>query len=69
MFTSVDLDEDLFMKAWGLSGIKTKRAFFEEALRVYVRLHEQAAVQSLRGKLVWDGDLFKVRETRGAGSR
>lgn len=69
MFTSVDLDEDLFMKAWGLSGIKTKRAFFEEALKVYVRLHEQAEVRSLRGKLVWDGDLSKVRETRGAGSR
>ena len=69
MFTSVELDEDLFMRAWGLSGIKTKKAFFEEALKVYVRLHEQARVQSLRGKLVWDGDLSKVRETRGAGSR
>ena len=69
MFTSVDLDEDLFMKAWGLSRIKTKKAFFEEALRVYARLHEQAEVRSLRGKLVWDGDLAKVRETRGAGSR
>ena len=69
MFTSVDIDEDLFMKAWGLSGLKTKKAFFEEAFRVYIRLHEQAGVQSLRGKLVWDGDLSKVRETRGAGSR
>jgi hypothetical protein len=25
MFTSMDIDEDLFMKAWGLSGLKTKR--------------------------------------------
>ena len=69
MFTSLDVDEDLFMKAWGLSGLKTKKAVFEEVLRVYVRLHEQAGVQSLRGKLVWDGDLAKVRETRGAGTR
>lgn len=69
MFTSLDVDEDLFMKAWGLSGLKTKKAVFEEVLRVYVRLHEQAGVQSLRGKLVWDGDLSKVRETRGAGTR
>ena len=69
MFTSVDIDEDLFMKAWGLSGLKTKKALFEEVLRIYTRLHEQAGVQSLRGKLVWDGDLSKVRETRGAGSR
>lgn len=69
MFTSVELDEDLFTKAWGLSRIKTKKALLAEVLKVYVRLHEQAGVQSLRGKLVWDGDLAKVRETRGAGSR
>lgn len=69
MFTSLDIDEDLFQKAWGLSGLKTKKALFEEVLRVYARLHEQAGVVSLRGKLVWDGDLSKVRETRGAGSR
>jgi Arc/MetJ family transcription regulator len=54
MFTSVELDEELFNKAFALSGIKTKRAFFDEVLRVYVRLHEQAEVRSLRGKLVWN---------------
>ena len=54
MFTSVELDEELFHKAWALSGTRTKKAFFEEALRVYVRLHEQAEVRSLRGKLVWN---------------
>ena len=69
MVTSVELEEELFLKAWGLSRIKTKKAFFAELLRVYMRLYEQAGVQSLRGKLVWDGDLAKVRETRGAGSR
>ena len=69
MFTSVKLDEELFMKAWKLSPTTTKKAFFEEVLQLYVRLHEQAGVKSLRGKLGWDGDLSKVRETRGAGSR
>jgi Arc/MetJ family transcription regulator len=58
----LDIDEELFMKAWRLSSLKTKKAFFEEMLRMYARLHEQAGVQSLRGKLVWDGDLSKVRE-------
>ena len=42
MFTSVNIDEDLFMKAWNLSGLKTKKGLFEEVLRVYVRLSEQA---------------------------
>ncbi len=69
MFTSVNIDEDLFMKAWALSGLKTKKGLFEEVLRVYVRLSEQAQVQTLRGKLVWNGDLSEVREERGAGSR
>ncbi|HEX4961467.1 MAG TPA: type II toxin-antitoxin system VapB family antitoxin [Thermoanaerobaculia bacterium] len=69
MFTSLDLNEGLFMKAWGLSGIRTKKGLVEEALRTYVRLHEQAQVRSLRGKLVWEGDLDTIREERDAGSR
>lgn len=69
MFTSVKLDDDLFNKAWSLSPTTMKKPFFEELLKTYIRLHEQAGVRSLRGKLVWDGDLSKVRETRGAGSR
>ena len=54
VFTSVDIDDELFMKAWGLSSAKTKKAFFEEAMRVYILLHEQAGVRTLRGKLVFD---------------
>lgn len=69
MFTSLDIDEELFMKAWKLSRIKTKKGLIEEALRTYVRLHEQAQVRSLRGKLAWKGDLDELREERGAGSR
>jgi len=69
VFTSVDIDEELFNKAWGLSGLKTKKALFEEVLRVYVRLHEQAGVQSLRGQLAWKGDLDEIRGERGAGPR
>ncbi len=69
MFTSMEIDEELFMKAWRLSGIKTKKGLIEEVLRTYIRLHEQAQVRSLRGKLAWKGDLDEVREERSAGSR
>jgi Arc/MetJ family transcription regulator len=69
MFTSVEIDDELLDKALALSGIKTKKALIEEILRVYVRLHEQADVRSLRGKLVWDGDLAEIRGARGADSR
>jgi hypothetical protein len=69
LFTSLDIDDGLFMKAWTLSGIKTKKGLIEEALRMYVQLHEQAGVRSLRGKLVWQADLDAIREERGAGPR
>ena len=52
-FTSVELDEGLFAKALRLSQAKTKKEFFDLAIRTYVRLHEQAEVTQLRGKLVW----------------
>ncbi len=61
-FTSVELDEALFDRAWSLSQTKTKKAFFDLPMRVYVRLHDQAQVRSLRGKLIWKGDLGELRE-------
>jgi Arc/MetJ family transcription regulator len=69
VFTSVDIDENLFMKAWRLSGQKTKKAFFEEAMRVYIRLHEQAEVRTLRGKLAEAAEPAKPRRKRGANPR
>jgi Arc/MetJ family transcription regulator len=69
MFTSIEINDELLNKALALSGLRTKKALVEELLRVYVRLHEQANVQALRGKLVWDGDLAEIRGARGAASR
>jgi hypothetical protein len=69
MFTSMDLNEELFMKAWGLLGVKSKKAVVEEALRLVVRLHEQAKVRSLRGTLIWEGDRQQARKGRRASSR
>lgn len=69
MFTSLEIDEGLFMKAWSFSASKTKKGLVEEALKMYVQLHEQAGVRALRGKLVWQADLDAIREERGAGSR
>jgi len=69
MFTSMDVDEKLFMRGFQLSRLKTKKAFVEEAIRVYIRLHEQAEVRQLRGKLVWEGDLDQQRAGRRADPR
>lgn len=69
MFTSLEIDDELFNEAWNLSGLRTKKGLIEEALRLYVRLHEQAQVRALRGKLIWQGDLDEIREEHGAGPR
>ena len=69
MFTSIDVDDELFKQAYRISPERTKKGFFEELMRMYLRLHEQAGVRSLRGKLVWTEDLDAVRGERLADPR
>jgi hypothetical protein len=69
VFTSMDVDDELFKKAYGMSPSRTKKGFFEELMQLYLRLHEQAGVRSLRGKLVWTEDLATIRGERLADPR
>ena len=64
MRTNVVIDDDLMAEALESTGLKTKRAVIEEALRMLVRLKAQGRIRSLRGKLQWEGDLSKLREGR-----
>ena len=57
MRTNVVLDDKLVEEAMRYSGLTTKRAVIEEALRLLVRLKSQEEVRSLRGQLHWEGDL------------
>lgn len=43
------------------SGLPTKRAVIEEALRRLVQLNRQAELHKLRGKVTWEGDLDAMR--------
>jgi hypothetical protein len=64
MRTNVVLDDELIElieRARQLTGLKTKREVIHEALRVLIRLHEQAEIRNLRGKLKWEGDLHEQR--------
>lgn len=64
MRTNVVLDDELIElieRARQLTGLKTKREIIHEALRVLIRLHEQAEIRNLRGKLKWEGDLHEQR--------
>ena len=64
MRTNIMIDDGLMEQARRLSGLKTKRAIVEEALKLLVQSYEQAQVRNLRGKLQWEGDLDELRENR-----
>jgi Arc/MetJ family transcription regulator len=62
--TNVVIDDQLMNKAMESTGLRTKKAVIEEALRTLVRLKSQEKVRELRGKLLWEGDLDAMREGR-----
>ena len=64
MRTNVVIDDELMAAAMESTGLKTKRAVIERALRTLVKLGSQERVRYLRGKLQWEGDLDVMREGR-----
>jgi Arc/MetJ family transcription regulator len=66
MRTNIVIDDELMTQAMKQTGLKTKKAVIEEALRTLVRLKSQEQVRSLRGKLHWEGDLDAMRQGRSA---
>jgi Arc/MetJ family transcription regulator len=64
MRTNIVLEDKLIERAQKLTGIKTKREVVHEALRTLILLREQAEARSLRGKLLWEGNLDDQRQSR-----
>lgn len=64
MRTNIDIDDALLMQAMAATGLATKKATVEEALRRLVqRQQQQRAIADMAG-LGWDGDLEAMREGR-----
>ena len=61
---NVLLDQALIEEALALTGLETKAAVIEEALRVFTQLKRQENVRALRGQLQWEGDLDALRRDR-----
>jgi Arc/MetJ family transcription regulator len=61
MRTNIDIDETLIGEAMRLTGLKTKRAVVEEALRRLIKLRRQTEVLELYGKIPLDNDLKESR--------
>lgn len=64
MRTNVVIEDQLIARAMESTGLKTKKAVIEEALRTLIRLKSQERVRDLRGKLHWEGNLDEMREGR-----
>lgn len=66
MRTNIDIDNGLISEAMAATGLPTKKATVEEALRRLVRRnHQQQAIADMAG-LGWEGDLGVMREGREA---
>lgn len=61
MRTNIVIDDQLMDQAISLSGLETKKAVVEQALKLYIQLLQQAAIRELRGKLHWEGNLEQMR--------
>ena len=64
MTINITIDEDLIAAALHATGLKTKREAIELGLKTLVRLHQQAKIRQLRGKLMWEDDLDDMRTDR-----
>ena len=65
MRTNIDIDDHLVAEAMAITGIKTKKAVVEEALRRLIRLKREEETLALYGTVHWEGDLEQSRLERG----
>ncbi len=64
MRTNIVIDDELMRDALKASGLSTKRAVVEAALRLLIRTRAQAGIRRLRGKVRWEGTLTRMRAAR-----
>ena len=64
MRTNIVIDEKLMESCLKLTGIKTRRALVDYALRELLRREKQAQIRELKGKVTWEGDLNEWRKGR-----
>jgi Arc/MetJ family transcription regulator len=61
MRTNIDIDDALIAEAMAASGLTTKKAVVEEALRRLVHQKQEEQTLALYGTVDWKGDLEQSR--------
>ncbi len=62
--TNIVVNEELIKDIRRFSELKTKREIIEKALEDQLDYLKRQKLRSLRGKIIWEGDLMKMRERR-----
>ncbi|PKL49135.1 MAG: DUF2191 domain-containing protein [Candidatus Riflebacteria bacterium HGW-Riflebacteria-2] len=66
--TNIELDEKLVEDCVKLTGIRTRKALIDHALRELLRHERQLELLELKGKVRWEGDLEDWRCGRYDGA-
>jgi len=62
--TNVVLDDDLVEDCIKATGIKTRKALIDHALRELIRHENQTKILDLKGNIDWEGNLDEWRQGR-----
>jgi Arc/MetJ family transcription regulator len=62
--TNVVLDDDLIEDCIKATGIKTRKALIDHALRELLRRENQTKILALKGNIDWEGNLDEWRQGR-----
>lgn len=62
--TNIEIDEKLIHDCFNATGIKTRKALIDYALREVLRHENQSKIIELKGKIEWVGDLDDWRQGR-----
>ena len=61
MRTNIEIDDQLLARAMELTGLRTKRAVVDAALRELVEWRSRQKLRELFGQFPWEGDLDQMR--------
>ena len=63
MRVSLVIDGDLTRKVMNATGLSLERAV-EEGLHLLIKVNEQQGIRRLKGKVAWQGNPNRMRESR-----
>ena len=62
--TNIEIDDTLVRRAGKLTGLKTKRAIVNHALKSLVKSEKRKGILQFYGSGIWNGDLKAARRNR-----